>query len=85
MSEVVSLFPSKTDYVLFYEVAGEDSNATYGSGDPYEAISWYMRSPVGSRIFVSAWESDEEDAQLIGKAINITGIINQAIIKGRGE
>jgi hypothetical protein len=85
MSNVISLFPNQVDYIRFYEVVGEDGHATYGSGDAHLAIEWYTRSRVGSRIFISAWDSDEEDAHLIGRAIDITGIVNQALAKGRGE
>jgi hypothetical protein len=48
-------------------------------------VDWYQRSPIGSRVLVSAWDSDEEDARMVGQPIDITHIINQAIARGKGE
>ena len=78
MSNVIAFHPPKSDLILFYEVVDGDGNASYGSADPYEAMHWYKTAPAGSRILVSAWESDEEDAHLVGQSLDITDIIKAA-------
>jgi hypothetical protein len=78
MSNVISFHPKQSDLISFYEVVDGDGNASYGSANPYEAMHWYKTAPAGSRILVSAWESDEEDAQLIGQPLDITTIVREA-------
>jgi hypothetical protein len=34
--------------------------------------------PYNSRVLVSGWESDEEDAHLVGQSLDITDIIKAA-------
>lgn len=71
MSNVISFYPAKTDYFLFYEVVGEDGNAIWGGDDPGEALDWHDLTPT-SRVMVSAWDSDDMEAHLIGRAIDVT-------------
>jgi hypothetical protein len=85
MNNVIAFHPAKYDLVNLYEVTDSEGIAQWGGEKPHEAVDWYQRSPIGSRVLVSAWSSDEEDAVLIGQAIDITHIINQAIAKGKGE
>jgi hypothetical protein len=85
MSNVIAFHPAKYDLINLYEVTDSDGIAQWGGEKPHEAVDWYQRSPIGSRVLVSAWSSDEEDAVLIGQPIDITHIINQAIAKGKGE
>jgi len=84
MSNVINFHPPKYDLINLYEVTDAEGIAQWGGEKPFEAVDWYQRSPIGSRILVSAWSSDEEDAQLIGQPVDITHIINQAIARGRG-
>ena len=85
MSNVISFHPAKYDLINLYEVTDAEGIAQWGGEKPHEAVDWYRRAPIGSRVLVSAWSSDEEDAVLIGQPIDITHIINQAIAKGKGE
>jgi hypothetical protein len=85
MSNVISFHPAKYDFINLYEVTDAEGIAQWGGEKPHEAVDWYTRAPIGSRILVSAWSSDEEDAVLIGQPVDITHIINQAIVKGKGE
>jgi hypothetical protein len=85
MSNVISFHPPKYDLINLYEVTDAEGIAQWGGEKPHEAVDWYTRAPIGSRILVSAWSSDEEDAVLIGQPVDITHIINQAIAKGKGE
>ena len=83
MNNVINFHPAKYDLINLYEVTDGEGVAQWGGEKPHEAVEWYTRAPIGSRIMVSAWSSDEEDAQLIGQAVDITHIINQAIARGR--
>ena len=85
MSNVISFHPAKYDLINLYEVTDTAGVAQWGGERPIDAIEWYRRAPIGSRILVSGWSSDEEDAVLIGQPIDITNIVNQAIAKGKGE
>ena len=67
--------PKVKDYEVFYEVAEDSGETVWGGASEHEAIEWFYRSPVGSRLYVSAWESDDEDAVPIGRTIDITPII----------
>ena len=85
MSNVINFHPAKYDLINLYEVTDTAGVAQWGGERPFDAIDWYTRSPIGSRILVSGWSSDEEDAVLIGQPIDITHIVNQAIARGKGE
>jgi hypothetical protein len=60
---------------LFYEVADSEGNTTYGGGSPAKAVEWFRQSPAGSRLFVTAWESDDLDAQPVGPALDLTELV----------
>jgi len=73
-----SIHPPKSDLILFYEVVEAEGENTWGGADAGQAIQWLTHSPVGSRILVSAWDSDEEDAHLVGQTLDITEIVKAA-------
>lgn len=62
----------------FYEVTTPEGIAVWGGGDPGEAIQFF-RQAIGSRLFVSVWEDDSEDARMIGVPIEITKLITVTI------
>ena len=78
MSNVYSIHPPKSDLILLYEVVGEDGKAEWGGNSEAEALAWIARSPTATRILVSGWESDEEDAHLVGQPLDITAIVKEA-------
>lgn len=78
MSNVYSIHPPKSPLILLYEVVGEDGIAIWGGEKPSEAMTWLANSPTGSRLLVSGWESDEEDAHLVGQSLDITEMIKVA-------
>jgi hypothetical protein len=78
MSNLYTIHPPKSDLVLFYEVIEPDGANTWGGADAKSAIQWLSLAPSGSRVLVSAWDSDEEDAHLVGQTIDITEIIREA-------
>ena len=80
MSNVISFHPPKSDLILFYEVVGEDGAALWGGTEPSEAMFWFGSLWLEPRrLLISAWESDEEDAQLIGQPIDITPLLREII------
>ena len=78
MSNVISFHPRKPDLVLLYEVVGEDGKAEWGGNSEADALAWIASSPTATRILVSGWESDEEDAHLVGQPLDITAIVKEA-------
>ncbi len=78
MSNIYTIHPKKSDLILFYEVVEPDGSNTWGGASAEQAIQWLSLAPAGSRILVSAWDSDEEDAHLVGQTIDITDIVREA-------
>jgi hypothetical protein len=78
MNNIYTIHPPKSDLINFYEILEPNGSARWGGGDAKSAIQWLYLAPVGSRVLVSAWDSDEEDAHLVGQTIDITELIQQA-------
>ncbi len=78
MNNVYSIHPAKSDLILFYEVVEPDGGNTWGGASCIEAIQWLHLAPVGSRLLISAWDSDDEDARLVGQTIDVTDLITEA-------
>ena len=84
MSNVFTIHPRKSDLILMYEVVGEDGHALWGGEDPVEAIKWLRKYSLTDevRLLVSAWDSDEEDAHLVGQTLDISRITLEAFKEG---
>ena len=78
MGDLISFHPPKSSLILLYEVVDEDGNAEWGGNSEREALAWIANSPTATRILVSGWESDEEDAHLVGQPLDITTIVREA-------
>ena len=78
MSNVISFHPKKSPLILLYEVVDEEGRAEWGGNDPEQCLQWLYLAPIDSRVLVSGWESDEEDAHLVGQPLDITDIIKAA-------
>jgi hypothetical protein len=78
MGEIISFHPPKSDLILLYEVVDESGNAEWGGNSEREALAWIASSPTAKRILVSGWDSDDEDAHLVGQPLDITEIVRQA-------
>jgi hypothetical protein len=78
MSNVIAFHPPKSSLILLYEVVDERGNAEWGGERPEEALKWIARSRTASRILVSGWESDEEDAQMVGQPLDVTELVKAA-------
>jgi hypothetical protein len=75
MTNVVELPNRNKITVVFYEVSDPQNIAVWGGESPQEALNWYRRSPTGSKIWVSQYEADEEEARLVLDLIEITPIV----------
>lgn len=75
MSNVVELPNRGKIIVVFYEVSDPQNIAVWGGESPSEALKWYRNSPAGSKIWVSQYETDEEDAELMLDSVEITPIV----------
>ena len=75
MTNVVDLPNRNKITVVFYEVSDPQNIAVWGGESPREALDWYRRSPAGSKIWVSQYEADEEEAKLVLDLIEITPIV----------
>jgi hypothetical protein len=83
MSNIYAIHPRKSELILLYEVVDDSGRAEWGGASAEQAIQWLSLAPREARILVSAWDSDEEDAHLVGQTIDITEIIQQARKVGR--
>lgn len=78
MNNVIPFHPPKSTLILLYEVVDEGGNAEWGGNSEAEALAWIATSPTATRILVSGWESEDEDAHLVGQPLDITAIIKEA-------
>lgn len=79
MSNVVELRNGAVKRVIFYEVSDDQNLAIWGGESPSEALKWYRNSPLGSRIWVSEWLTDEEDAREMMSPIELTPLVLSTI------
>ncbi len=82
-SNIYTIHPKKSDLILLYEVVDESGRAEWGGANAEQAMQWLTLAPDNARLLVSAWDSDEEDAHLVGQTIDITEIVQQARKVGR--
>jgi hypothetical protein len=78
MDNVIPFHPRKSPLILLYEVVDERGNAEWGGNSEAEALAWIATSSTATRILVSGWESDDEDAHLVGQPLDITAIVKEA-------
>jgi len=83
-SNIYTIHPRKSDLILLYEVVGAEGHALWGGEDPEEAIKWLRKYSLTDevRLLVSAWDSDEEDAHLVGQTLDISRITLEAFKEG---
>lgn len=82
MDNVYSFHPTKSPLFTFYEVVEGDGDTRWGGDSPADALTWLKLAPAGSRVLVSAWDAEGEDAHLVGQPIDITDILQSAMEKG---
>jgi hypothetical protein len=72
-----------TGLINLYEVVDSTGTPLWGGESGYEAIIQFRNSPVNCRLIVSAWDSDADDAHLVGQPIDITSAVVSAIAFNR--
>lgn len=84
-SNIYTIHPKKSNLILLYEVVDKEGRGLWGGEDTEQAITWFKKSALEQsvRIMVSAWDSDDEDAHLVGQTIDITPIVLKAWNKGK--
>ena len=85
MGEVVELPNRGKIAVIFYEVSDSQGLAIWGGENPTQALKWYRNSPPESKIWVSQYEVDEEDAELMLDSVEITPIVLATIADCMGR
>jgi hypothetical protein len=76
----VSFHPTNTGLINLYEVVNAAGTALWGGASAYEAIKELRNSPINCRLLVSAWDSDTEDARLVGQPLDVTQVALAAIV-----
>ena len=79
MSNVLELRNGAVKRIIFYEVSDAQNLAIWGGESPSEALKWYRNSPLDSKIWVSEWLTDDEDAREVSPQIEITSIVLSTI------
>jgi hypothetical protein len=79
MTNVLELRNGTVKRIIFYEVSDSQNIAIWGGESPSEALKWYRESPLDSKIWVSEWLTDEEDAKEVSPQIEITSIVLSTI------
>jgi hypothetical protein len=79
VNNVLELRNGALKRIIFYEVSDAQNLAIWGGESPSEALKWYRNSPLDSKIWVSEWLSDEEDAREVSPQIEITSIVLSTI------
>lgn len=83
MDNIINFHPTDTQLFNLYEVTDTRGVALWGGENFSEAITWLRRNlRDGARLLVSGWDSDDEDAHLVGKPIDITDITLHAFKEG---
>ena len=79
MTNVIELRNGALKRIIFYEVSDAQNLAIWGGESPSEALKWYRNSPLDSKIWVSEWLTDDEDAREVSAQIEITSIVLSTI------
>jgi hypothetical protein len=79
VSNVIELRNGALKRIIFYEVSDAQNLAIWGGESPSEALKWYRNSPLDSKIWVSEWLTDDEDAREVSAQIEITSIVLSTI------
>ena len=79
MTNVIELRNGALKRIIFYEISDAQNLAIWGGESPSEALKWYRNSPLDSKIWVSEWLTDDEDAKEVSTQIEITPIVLSTI------
>ena len=77
-----NFYATRENLIYLYEVTDPQGVALWGGERIEDMFDWYRRSE-GARVFISTWESEEEDAHLVGRPIEITSIVASKAGEGK--
>ena len=77
-----NFYSTKENLIYLYEVTDPQGIAVWGGERIQDMFDWQQRTP-DSRVFISTWESDDEDAHLEGRPIEITSIVASKVGEGK--
>lgn len=77
-----NFYATNESLIYLYEVTDPQGVALWGGEKIEDMFDWYRRSE-GARVFISTWESEEEDAHLVGRPIEITSIVASKAGEGK--
>ncbi len=69
--------------INFYAVVNEDGVELYADGDAYLAVDIFTKAPPRSKVILTVWDGEGEDAYLLTPQIDITELVRQSIAKGK--
>jgi len=77
---MTNFHPKEYNLINLYEVVNSQGSAIWGGEDEEQAITWLrLHLTENARLLVSAWDSDEENAHMVGQPIDITLILGQTL------
>jgi hypothetical protein len=72
---MTNFYSTNENLIYLYEVTDPQGVAIWGGEKIEDMFDWYWRSPEGARVFISAWNSNDEDAHMVGRPIEVTAIV----------
>ena len=78
-----NFYSTNENLIYLYEVTDPQGVAIWGGEKIEDMFDWYWRSPEGARVFISAWNSNDEDAHMVGRPIEVTSIVGSKVGEGK--
>ena len=78
-----NFYSTNENLIYLYEVTDPQGIAIWGGEKIEDMFDWYWRSPEGARVFISAWNSNDEDAHMVGRPIEVTAIVGSKVGEGK--
>ena len=80
---MTNFYSTNENLIHLYEVTDPQGIAIWGGENIEDMFDWYWRSPEGARVFISAWNSNDEDAHMVGRPIEVTSIVGSKVGEGK--
>ena len=80
---MTNFYSTNENLIYLYEVTDPQGVAIWGGEKIEDMFDWYWRSPEGARVFISAWNSNDEDAHMVGRPIEVTSIVGSKVGEGK--
>jgi hypothetical protein len=68
-----------------YYIVSPNGEQLWTGQDEWRAMERYRDAPLDSQFFATLWTGEDDEAHLVGQPINVTHLVNQAIVSGKGE